>query len=303
MSIASSTTAGRLILTIRSIVRLPIVHIHVLKELGQIVSRNFRLLYEMAKREITDPFAGSYFGVCWSIAHPMILMAVYVVVFALIFRGSTPEAGGELNIYGFDFTIQMISAYLAWMVFTDVLVKSCVAVTSQANLAKQVVFPLEILPLKGVLASLLPQFVGTAFLLVYTLIKFHTLPWTWFLWPFLIVFEIILLSGVAFIMASIGVFIRDLKEIAIIIALIGFYTTPVLYSELTFSNTGSLSWLIKVLLWNPISYYVWPYRDAGFQGGFVHPLAWVVFPCSSVVVLVFGYRLFRKLKPQFGNAL
>jgi len=275
---------------------------HVLCEIGSIITGNRRLIFEMARREITDRFAGSYLGVVWSIAHPMILMLTYVFVFAMIFRGSVPSHDSGYNVFDFNFTVQMISAYLAWMVFTDVFVKSCNSVTGKANLAKQVVFPLEILPIKGVLASLLPQCIALLFLFSYTLIKFHTLPVTWVFVPFLLFCEIIFLCGVAFIMSSIGVFIRDLREIASIIALIGFYGTPILYSEHALSDKVQ-SWLPHILRCNPVSYMVWPFRDACFHGQFVHPAAWVAMPIASLCILVIGYRVFRKLKPQFGNAL
>ncbi len=288
---------------IQSICVQPRTHFHVLRDFISILSVHRRLIFEMAKREITDRFAGAYLGTLWSIAHPMITMAVYVAVFMFIFRGKVPDPNTPENIYSLNFTIHMISAYLVWMAFTDVLLKSSSCVIGHKALAKQIIFPLEVLPIKSVLASLLPQFIGTIFLLCYTLIAFHTLPWTWIFWPILLVCEVCFLCGIAFFVSAVGVYIRDLKEVLSVITLVGFYLSPILYSELAMPSEQIGRWLKPIMLCNPAAYYIWPFRDACFHGGFVHPVAWIVFPIISILMLVFGYRVFRRLKPQFGNAL
>ena len=68
----------------------PVAFTHVLREVATLSTRHRRLIVEMAKREITDAFAGSYLGVAWSVLHPLIMMAVYALVFAFVFRGRSP---------------------------------------------------------------------------------------------------------------------------------------------------------------------------------------------------------------------
>jgi len=278
--------------------------IDILREFFRLLKRHRRLVLEMAKREITDRFAGSFLGAAWSIAHPLITMIVLVAVFSILFRGTVPPPGTPQNLIGLNFTIHMIAPYLVWMAFTDVLVKCCDTITGNKSLAQQVVFPIEILPVKSVLASLLPQIVGTVFLIAYTLLEFHRLSWLWIFWPLLLSFEFMLLCGIAYLVAAVGVFVRDLREVLTVVTMIGFYVSPILFSEYAVPGGDSVAYWFKPILWcNPASYFMWPFRDVAFHGRFLHWPAWIAFGLGSTAILVVGYRTFRKLKLMFGNAL
>jgi len=287
---------------LHSLLAQPKVHLHVLLEFARLVRQRRALLIELVRREGFDQFAGSWAGAAWAILHPLVQMFVYVGIFAFIFR-VRPAIGEGLNPYGFDFTVQMISAYLPFIVFLNMLSAAPDAVSGQANLVKQVVFPIELLPLRGVLAALLPMTVGTAFLLAYSLIKFQTLPWTWLLWPVILPFQMLTVAGLAYALSAIGVYFRDLREITRVLATILFYLTPILYTEHMIATNEGMEWLGAGLRLNPLSYLVWPFQDLAFYGHFQHPAAWVALPLGSIVIFVAGYRIFRKLKPYFGNAL
>lgn len=276
--------------------RQPLVFVHVLQELARLIRRNRLLLMEMTRRQICDPFAGSSLGYVWSFVHPLVQMGIYAVVFAFVFRPQVVHmAGDPLQM---NFTVHMIAGYLPWMVFSSVLGQAPSAVLGEANLVKQVVFPLEILPLKKLLAVLLPQAVGTVFLLAYTLIMYRTLPWTWVFWPFFVACELMLVAGIAFFVSAVGVYFRDMKDIAQVATSMLFYLTPILYSV-----EMAPGWLKWILILNPVTFLVQPFRDICFHGQVAHPVSWIALPVMSVVSLVCGYRVFRKLKPYFGNAL
>lgn len=280
--------------------RQPIITMRVLVELINDAVRHRRLIKEMTWRELADPFAGSVLGVSWSILHPLMTMIVYAVVFYVIFRGTV-----EQNEYGYDFAIQMMSAYLPWMAFMQAILAGCSAIRNKAGLVKQVVFPLEVLPIKTVAAFLVPQLVGSAFLFGLTLARFGSVPWTWVLWPFLMACEVLLLLGLVMTVSALGVYLRDLRDVLQVVFLVIFYATPILYTEATFGGSSdAVRHAIQTMIAaNPISYYVWPFRDACFFGEIRHPVAWIVLPITSIIVAATGYRIFRKLKPYFGNAL
>jgi len=285
---------------LRSALFLPVTTVHVLRDICRDVIRYRRLLMEMTWRELADPFAGSMLGVTWSVLHPLLMMIVYAVVFSIIFRGN-PEA----NDYGFDYTVQMMCAYLPWMAFSQAVMSGCSAVRNKANLVKQVVFPLEVLPLKTVLACLVPQLVGTAFVFAYSVIRFGAVPWTWALWPVLLAFEVMLLGGLVMAASAIGVYLRDLRDVLQVIFMGLFFATPILYTENTIHHANPTVQRIidGLLMFNPVSLLVRPFRDACYFGEIRYPWAWGLLAVISVLTLAFGYRVFRKLKPHFGNAL
>ncbi|MZP29512.1 ABC transporter permease [Heliobacterium undosum] len=264
------------------------------QEAISLLFRHRELIWQMAKREINDRYAGSIFGAAWAVFHPLMLLSVYLVIFSYVFQ---IKFGGTREI-PLDYTAYIIVGFLPWMAIQEILIKSCVAVNSSANLVKQVVFPVEVLPVKGVFATLISQLIGMIFLIVYILIKTQTLPWTILFLPLLLSLQILMMTGLGFILSAIGCYFKDIKDVMQVLTVIGVYLIPVFYLP---------DWvpdLLKPLLYiNPFSYTIWAYQDALFYGGFEHPWAWFIFACISIGMFYFGYRLFRKVKNYFGDVL
>lgn len=263
------------------------------REFLGLVRRHLRLLLVLSGREVTDRFAGSALGAVWALAHPLFLMGLFVCVFTFIFGMRFANAHTGLN-----YSIFLIAGYLPWMAFQDISVKSCAAVTGNANLVKQVVFPLEVLPLKGVLASLVPVFIGLMFLMTYTVLVAGSLPDTYLLLPLVIAIQVLGLFGIAFLLSALATFVRDLKEIMTLHAVAGLYLLPILYVP-----TSGPTWVHKVLLLNPLSHPIWMFQDVLFFGEIAHPWSWAITTLGAIGLFVVGYGLFRKLKVYFGNVL
>jgi lipopolysaccharide transport system permease protein len=259
----------------------------------QLVRRHLRLLVVLSGREVTDRFAGSALGAVWALAHPLFLMGLFVCVFTFIFGLRFANANTGLN-----YSVFLISGYLPWMAFQDISVKSCAAITGNANLVKQVVFPLEVLPLKGVLASLVPQFIGLLFLMVYTALASGALPGTYLLLPVALTLQVVGLFGVAFLLAGLATFLRDLKEVMTLHAVAGLYLLPIL-----FVPTSLPPFANRVLFFNPLSHPIWVFQDVLFYGELAHPWSWLITALGAFALFVVGYGLFRRVKVYFGNVL
>ena len=104
--------------------------------------------------------------------------------------------------------------------------------------------------------------------------------------------------GVSFFLASIGVFFRDIKDFVQIFSVVGVYLMPTFYLP-----TLVPSVFRPLLYLNPFSYMIWCFQDLIYFGRLEHRMSWVVFPLISITVFVLGYRVFRKLRPMFGNVL
>ena len=269
-------------------------HYQAFGEVAFLLRRHRDLTFEMARRELSDRYAGQAFGLVWAVAHPVFLIALYVFIFGVVFR---QRIGGTLEL-PLDYTTYLLSGLVAWLSIQEALNKSCTVITMNAALVKQVVFPLEILPVKAVLASLFPQLVSLVVLIAYVLVTHGVPPATYALLPLLILMQLMWMIGLAYILSSIGVYFRDLKDFVQLFATAGAYLVPVFYLP---------AWVPAifkpVLYLNPFSYLIWCYQDALYFGRFEHPWAWGVTAVVSVGTFVGGYRVFRKLKPTLGNML
>lgn len=263
-------------------------------ELIALFKRRGRLIYELTKREIGERYSGQVFGVLWAIGHPLLLTLVYIFIFAFVFRA---RVGGTIDM-PLDYTAYILSGIIPWLVFQESLGKASTVIIANANVVKQVIFPLEVLPVKSVLASVVTGLVFLFLLFIYTLITSRTLPWTYVFLPVLVLFQTLGMIGMSYLFSSIGTYFRDLKDFVQAFLSIAFFILPILYLP------ESIPAAIRPVLYlNPLSYMIWCYQDVLYFGRFAHPWAWAVFLPGSVFIFIFGFRVFRKLKTMFGNAL
>lgn len=248
----------------------------------------------LTHREIVDRFAGSVFGALWALAHPLALMMLYVTVFQSVFRVRFESA----DQFPLNVSIFMIAGYLPWMSLQAVLVGSCGAITSNANLVKQVVFPLEILPAKMTLAAMVPQVVGHLFLALYTLILSGGLPKTYVLLPLLLAVQAVGMLGIAFFLSSVTVYARDIREIMAVLSTAGVYLLPMFYVPTVVPKLAE-----QLVAFNPLSHVIWVYRDALYHGEITRPLSWLIMGSGAMTCFVCGLSVFRRLKTYFGNVL
>ncbi len=269
-------------------------HFQAFTEVILLLTRHRDLTWEMTKRELSERYAGQALGLFWAIAHPVFMIALYVFIFAFVFK---MKIGGTVEM-PLDYTTYLLSGLVAWMSFQESMTKSCTAITANAALVKQVVFPLEILPVKGVFASLFPQLVAMIVLVIYVLATHGSLHSTYLLIPGLFLTQVMAMIGIAYLLASVGVYFRDMKDFVQWFAMASVYLMPVFYLPI---------WVppfFKPLIYlNPFSYLIWCYQDIFYFGRIEHPWAWVVTGALSLTTFIVGYRTFRKLKSAFGNLI
>ncbi len=225
-------------------------------------------------------------------------MALYVFVFAFVF----PTRLGLGDDLPRSYVLYILAGLIPWITFADAMNKSTAVIIGNASLVKQVAFPLEILPVKVIFAAFVTQLVATPLLLFYAVaVDPQGLPWSALALPVLFGFQLLAMIGVAYLLASITVFVRDLRELVQVFTTAGLFLAPILFLP---------SWLEtawKPLLWvlyvNPFSHLVWCYQDILYFGRISHPISWIFFIPFSLGTFYAGYRVFRKLKTLFGDML
>jgi len=264
------------------------------RELISLLTRHRQLTLALAKREIGERYSGQFFGTFWAIGHPLILMLVYIFVFAFVFQ---MRVGGTADM-PLDYTAYMLAGLIPWLAFQESMMKASTVIVANANIVKQVIFPIEVLPVKGVIATLVTQTIFLGLLAAYTLITHHALLWTYLLLPVLFVVQALAMIGVSYLLAAVGAYFRDVKDFVQDFSTVAFFIMPMLYVP------ESVPAAVRGILYvNPFSYMVWSYQDILYFGRFEHPWAWLVFVTLSLFIFVFGYRVFRRLKVMFGNVL
>jgi lipopolysaccharide transport system permease protein len=255
-----------------------------------------RLLWALAKRELSDEYVSHGLSVVWNVIQPIFTMLVYLFTFTLVWptRVQAPEG---LDV---DAVVLLLSGIIPWMAMTQVMSRSMTSVVNNSNIVKQMAFPLELLPLKTLASPLGFFVVSLAFLIVYSGWMSGGKTLIVYLWgvPLLIAISLVLFAGLALLLSSVQVFFRDTKEFVSMFLSIGLFLHPVLYLP------NAVPQVVRgVLYMSPFSYFLFCWRDILFYGSVTQPWAWVVTIVFSTAVFLLGSRLFLGSRPHFGDFL
>jgi lipopolysaccharide transport system permease protein len=268
-------------------------NVHAGRQVAMLLRERGPLILAMTRRDIRDRYAGQALGVAWAFLSPLLIMTVYVMAFGLIFKGriGTGDDGSAYIAY-------LLAGLVPWLTLQEILSRATTAVTDQANLVKQIVFPTEILPMRIAFAAFPTLAIGLLVVIPLALWSGH---WSaiglFVLLPVCLLCFVVLVTGLAFWLAAIGVFLRDIKDIVGFLMSVGLLLHPILYPP-----GAAPSWLEALFLASPFSYMIWCFREALVatpQPAWV----WVIYPAVSFLLFATGWRAFRVLKPTFGNAL
>ncbi len=261
------------------------------------VTRHSELVWEMTRREISERYAGQFLGTLWAVGHPFLLIGIYVFVFGVIYP-SRIRIGQDLPS---SFVLYILSGLIPWLAFSETMSKATTVILNYGNLVKQVVFPIEILPVKGVLVACITQGVTTALLLVYMLLIEGAVPMTVVLLPILFVFQMLTMCGVSYFFSSLGVYVRDLKDAVQVFLSAGLFLSPILYLPVWVDQIWSP--FRYVLIVNPFAHFIWCYQDILFYGAIQHGWSWIVVTVVTPCTLYGGYFVFRTLRVKFSEVL
>jgi lipopolysaccharide transport system permease protein len=260
-----------------------------------IFGRRYRMLiFEMTRRELIDRHAASVLGAFWAFGTPLLQLSLYVYVFTFIFHGRL-----TVDDTGLAYTAFVLAGLVPWMNFQDAISRASIAVVSNANLVKQIVFPSEVLPLKVTLAAVAPLLVGLIITSLLSAVNGNlSLVGVLVLLPSAVCLFCLFVAGLAYALAAVAVFIRDISEGVSFLLSVGLFLHPILYTP---SQTPH--WLASLFVFSPLTHLIWCFRDALVEGQVTRPLSWIVAALTSLAFCAIGWRIFRGLKPTFGNVL
>jgi len=256
--------------------------------------RNRELLWELVKRDFIGRYKGSMLGVVWSLFNPLLMLAIYTVVFSVAFKARW-GTGEESKV---AFAIVLFSGMIIHSFFAECLNRAPSLIISHPHYVKKVVFPLEILPWMAMLSALLHFLVSFGVLLGFCLLAGVKVHAGVLITPIILFPLILMVLGFSWAFASLGVYLRDLSQV------IGMATTVALFLAPIFYPIDALPEAYRTfLMWNPITLPVIQLRDLMLWG---KPLQWDKWAISLVIgvsVCQIGYWWFQKSRRGFADVL
>ena len=252
---------------------------------------NYReLLKSNVKKDIRGRYKGSFLGVLWSFINPLLQVVVYWIVFPYLFRGAGID----------NYLVYLITGIIPWNFFLVVITGGTTAIKANAGIIKKVYFPREILLISQVLSGLVNFLISCIIILIFCMGTGEGISIYLVTLPLLALIQAILNLGLIFILGAINVYVQDIEHIVGFVLQMGFYATPVIYS-LSMLPTSSL--LYKLISLNPMTIIINAYRDAFLYQCWPNFLSLFGVLVFSVLVLVIGYFIFRRLEKGFAEVL
>jgi lipopolysaccharide transport system permease protein len=255
--------------------------------------RRFDLIVSLTRRELAARYRGSVLGIIWALVTPVVMIAIYTFIFAGIF-GARFGANGS----AWDFALYLFCGLLPWTAFQEAVQHSSTTIVGHANLVKRVVFPLEILPVSLALTSLANQMFGTIALLIFQLIIRGDLHLTTLWLPVLLLPQLIATLGVAWLVASLGVFLRDMVQGIALLLTTWLYLTPIIYPESVVPERFR-----PLINANPFTGLVRSYRRIMLENSMPDWRGLAYFTIFALVCFVFGYWWFARTRKNFADVI
>lgn len=257
--------------------------------------RNRALVGALVARDLKARYRGTMLGYLWSLLNPLLLLAVYTVVFTAVIPARA-EAGSPYPLF-------LLAGLLPWLFLSGALLDAAVVLPDNGPLLKKVVCPPEVFPAVTVTAHFVHHLLALPVLLVaiivWSVVGAMPLPWTIVLLPLALLPIVITAAGLALAVAALAAHFRDLKDLLHNLLHLTFFLTPIIY-PVTMVPEGALR---RFVLVNPVTPLVTLYRDLVLVGRL--PSAWTVFGAVAVALAsaVLGTTIFGRLRDTLAEAV
>lgn len=266
------------------------------KALAQSLWCNRQLIRQMTAREVVGRYKGSVMGLFWSFLNPVFMLVVYTFVFSVVFKARWGVSGVEETKT--QFAVVLFVGMIVHGLFAEVLNRAPGLILANVNYVKKVVFPLEILPVISMGAALFHSLVSLAVLLVAFVIFNGYLHWTVIFIPFVLLPLVILILGFAWMLASLGVFLRDVGQTIGIITTVMMFLSPVF-----FPVTALPEQYRPVIMANPLTFIIGQAREVLIWGRAPDWISLGIYMLIATVIAWAGYIWFQKTRKGFADVL
>jgi lipopolysaccharide transport system permease protein len=252
------------------------------------------LTFELTQREVLGRYRGASFGLLWSLISPFLMLLVYTLAFGFLMKGRWPGSSGSTT----DFALIVFAGLTVHGFFAECFTRAPQLIIANTGYVKRVVFPLDILVWSMTFSALFHLVMNMVVLLImYACIKGSIHP-TALLLPVVLLPLVILTAGVGWLVSALGVYLRDIGQIA------GVVATAMLFlsSAIIPVETVPASYRIIFEL-NPLTFIINQVREVVIWGRLPDWFGLGIYTLIACAVALVGHQIFKKLRVGFADVL
>lgn len=275
-----------------------------------------RLLWQLGVRDIQSRYKGSVLGLLWALITPLLTVALYTFLFSVVFHSQWGENMSNPSLRAMQagsaqplasqhgqYALILFSGLILYVFLADVMSRSTSIVVAQANLVKKVVFPLHVLPAVIVFSALF-QLVVSSVLLIVCLFwaggwdLFEVVHASWLSLPWVLLPLVCWGLGLSWLLAALGVFLRDLSQVMGWLVMALMFSAPILYPMANIAKAHQF-WLYL----NPLTWVVEMWRHVLYWGMWPNWSEWTLATVLGLGFACLGAWVFERLKKGFADVL
>jgi lipopolysaccharide transport system permease protein len=254
-----------------------------------------QLLTDFAFRELRARYKGSALGFAWNFVIPLMQLVVFWILFGVLFGLRPTTATGEQ-----PYAIFLFVGLLPWTFLSSALLAGAGSIVGNAAIVKRVNLPVQLLPAASVLSALMNFLVSLLVLFAVLVVFGPRHPEGLVYLPLLVLVQLVMNLGLAYLVAGLNVYFRDVEHILGIVLLAWYFLTPVLFP---ISMLGERPRELFLMYLNPMTGVIVGYQRALLDG---LPPEWGPLGYSALFAaggFVLGFWAFTRLKDDFESAL
>lgn len=252
--------------------------------MAQLIARHAGLLAAITRVELSKRYAGSVLGLAWLVLQPLLLLSAYLFVYLVVFRVRFP------GFSRFDYVLYVFCGLVPYLGFMEALTSGTLALRQNMHLVKNVMLPVELVPVRTVLVAMAGQVVALG--IVVLLVAWNgNLSAGVLLVPVHLAVQFAFVLGLTFILSATAVVVPDLSYVLNIILFLLMFLSPIGFTIDMVPAEYQL-----VLQLNPVYYMIEVYRASILGSGVPDPRIWGVFVAMAAVAFIVGSAFFRKFR-------
>jgi lipopolysaccharide transport system permease protein len=251
----------------------------------------------LIRRNVEASFRGSVLGKLWAVLAPLLRLGLYIFVFGFVIGAKWP---GQPRSH-YEVALLYFVGLTLFDFFFDCINAAPGLMPDNANFVKKVVFPLEILSFVTVGAALV-RFCITACVVMVLYLAIDGLPHIAALSiPLLLLPLILVATALVWIMAAIGTYVRDLRQVIGLLSIVAMYLSPIFFPVAQVAQTAP--WAVPIFYANPLTFVIESSRAALFAGQWPNWGALALDTLGAWLFASVAFRWFVRLKPGFADVL
>lgn len=251
------------------------------------VIRQRSLTVELVWRELKLRYRGTWLGFLWTLLNPLVFTVVYTLVFAYFLQIGIPK-----------FPAFVLVGLLPWTWFSESVIAGTTCLVNYATFLKNAIFPAQVLPVVSVGTGMVNYIFSLPVLFLLLGIYRVPLGETVLAVPMVMAVQFLLTLGIIYVLATVNIFLRDLRYIIQHGLMAAFFLTPVMYDLSVVP--AQFHWLLKI---NPMTIVIDSYRNVLFYGVWPHWRNLALVLGIALIVLVLGTTFFERNKESFAEYL